>query len=231
MYLNRTLLGFTAGLRSRIVGSAALGLLGVALGIGRLALLGWLLARVFAGATLVLQTQGKKGWFWYIPLHNDITSVGIVRGFEEMFEGAGPAITAAHCSRGCAFGDFDNDGDLDILIVNLNEPPSLLRNDLTGSQNWIKIKLEGVKSNRSAIGARVVVHYGGKKQAQALLSQSSFYSCNDPRLHFGLGPSTAADVEVFWPSGLHEKYKHVAANQLLTLREGAGPVPGKGWAR
>jgi len=151
--------------------------------------------------------------------------------FEELTETAGPGVADAHCSRGCAFGDFDNDGDVDILVVNLNEPPSLLRNDLTGSQNWIKIKLEGVKSNRSAIGARVVVHYGGKKQAQALLSQSSFYSCNDPRLHFGLGPSTAADVEVFWPSGLHEKYKHVAANQLLTLREGAGPVPGKGWAR
>src|SRR5438309_7679438 len=151
--------------------------------------------------------------------------------FEELTETAGPGVADAHCSRGCAFGDFDNDGDVDILVVNLNEPPSLLRNDLTGSQNWIKIKLEGVKSNRSAIGARVVVHYGGKKQAQALLSQSSFYSCNDPRLHSGLGPSTAADVEVFWPSGLHEKYKHVAANQLLTLREGAGPVPGKGWAR
>ena len=64
-------------------------------------------------------------------------------------------MTDAHCSRGCAFGDFDNDGDLDILIVNMNEPPSLLRNDLKAKQNWIKVKLEGVKSNRSAIGARV----------------------------------------------------------------------------
>src|SRR6202165_2914641 len=96
---------------------------------------------------------------------------------------------------------FDNDGDVDILIVNLNEQPSLLRNDLKAKQNWIKVKLEGVKSNRSAIGARVLIRYGGKVQAQAVLSQSSFYSCNDPRLHFGLGASKTADIEGHWPNG------------------------------
>ena len=94
----------------------------------------------------------------------------------------------------------------------------------------LKVKLEGVKSNRSAIGARVLVRYEGKKQVQALLSQSSFYSCNDPRLHFGLGPAKVVDVDVFWPSGLHETYKRISANQLLTLREGGGPIPSKGWA-
>jgi enediyne biosynthesis protein E4 len=151
--------------------------------------------------------------------------------FEELGEQAGPGVLEPHCSRGCAFGDFDNDGDLDILIVNLNEPPSLLRNDLRGKQNWVKVKLEGVKSNRSAIGARVLVHYGGKVQAQALLSQSSFYSCNDPRLHFGLGSFGVVDIEVYWPNGLHERFKGVQANQLVTLREGAGIVPSKGWAK
>jgi enediyne biosynthesis protein E4 len=150
--------------------------------------------------------------------------------FEELAAEAGPAITEAHCSRGCAFGDFDNDGDVDILIVNLNEPPSLLRNDIKGKPNWLKVRLEGVKSNRSAIGARVLVHYGGKVQAQAVLSQSSFYSANDPRLHFGLGANSSADVEIFWPNGLHEVHKNVASNQLVTLREGVGIV-GKGWAR
>ena len=144
--------------------------------------------------------------------------------FEELVTEAGPGIDAAHCSRGCAFGDFDNDGDLDILIVNLNEPPSLLRNDLSGKQNWIKVKLQGVKSNRSAIGARVLVHYGGKVQAQAVLSQSSYYSCNDPRLHFGLGPFEKVDIEIFWPSGLHERHNQVASNQLATLKEGAAQV-------
>ena len=119
-----------------------------------------------------------------------------------------------------AFGDFDNDGDIDVLIVNLNEPPSLLRNDLSGKQNWLKITLAGVKSNRSAIGARVLVHYGGKVQAQTVLSQSSFYSANDRRLHFGLGSSQTADVEIFWPSGLDEKHAGVPANQLIMFREG-----------
>jgi hypothetical protein len=151
--------------------------------------------------------------------------------FEELETLGGEGITAPHSSRGCAFGDFDNDGDLDVLIVNMNEPPSLLRNDMKVKQNWLKVKLEGVKSNRSAIGARVLVHYGGKVQAQALLSQSSYYSCNDPRLHFGLGASVLADVEVFWPNGLHEQFKKISANQLITVREGSGVVPGRGWSR
>ena len=105
--------------------------------------------------------------------------------FEELIGEAGPGMEAAHCSRGCAFGDFDNDGDVDILIVNQNEPPSLLRNDVTGKNHWIKVKLKGVKSNRSAIGARVTVRYGDRVQAQEVLSQSSYLSVNDSRLHFG----------------------------------------------
>jgi hypothetical protein len=151
--------------------------------------------------------------------------------FEELIQEAGPGVAAAHCSRGCAFGDFDNDGDIDILIVNLNEPPSLLRNDLSGKSNWVKVKLEGVKSNRSAIGARVLVHYGGKTQAQAVLSQSSFFSCSDSRLHFGLGNSTSADIDVYWPSGLHETFKQISANRLITIKEGVGPVANRGWAK
>jgi hypothetical protein len=145
--------------------------------------------------------------------------------FEELVQQAGPGVAEAHCSRGCAFGDFDNDGDVDILIVNLNEPPSLLRNDLQGNQNWLKVKLEGVKSNRSAIGARVLVRHGGKVQAQAVVSQSSFYSSNDPRLHFGLGASKIADVEVHWPNGLAEQFPGIKANQWLKLREGSGARP------
>jgi hypothetical protein len=151
--------------------------------------------------------------------------------FEELVAEAGPGVAAAHCSRGCAFGDFDNDGDLDVLVVNLNEPPSLLRNDLSGKANWIKLKLEGTKSNRSAIGARVLAHYGGKTQAQAVLSQSSFFSCNDPRLHFGLGTATSVDIDVFWPSGLHENLKNLAVNQLLLIKEGAGVWSRQSWPK
>ena len=153
------------------------------------------------------------------------------RTFEELVEAAGPGVAAPHSSRGCAFGDFDNDGDVDILIINMHEPPSLLRNDIRGKPNWMKVKLEGVKSNRSAIGARVLVHYGGKTQAQSVLSQSSFYSCNDPRLHFGLGNNSVVDIDVHWPSGRVESLRHLPANRLITLREGAGEVPNRGWSR
>jgi hypothetical protein len=150
--------------------------------------------------------------------------------FEEI-DDAGPGVTTPHSSRGCAFGDFDNDGDMDILVVNVNEPPSLLRNDLKGAHHWLKIKLVGTKSNRSAIGARVVARYGGHVQAQEVASQSSYYSCNDPRLHFGLGQAKSADLDVHWPSGLVEKYPATRCDQLITLREGHGMVANFGWAR
>src|SRR5439155_3031256 len=145
--------------------------------------------------------------------------------FEELMEEAGSGVAAKHSSRGCAFGDFDNDGDMDILIVNLNEPPSLLRNDLRGNHHWLKVRLIGTKSNRSAIGARVVARYGRKIQAQEVLSQSSFYSSNDPRLHFGLGSAISAALEIQWPSGTRESYSSVACDQFVTIREGTGIVP------
>jgi hypothetical protein len=150
--------------------------------------------------------------------------------FEEVVN-AGPGVTAAHSGRGCAFGDFDNDGDVDILILNMNEPPSLLRNDLKGVNHWLKVKLIGTKSNRSAIGARLLVRYAGKTQAQAVLSQSSYYSCNDSRLHFGLGQATVADLVIHWPSGITEKHPNVKCDPLLTIREGHGLVPNLGWVR
>jgi hypothetical protein len=142
--------------------------------------------------------------------------------FEELISEAGPGVEAAHCSRGCAFGDFDNDGDVDILIVNQNEPPSLLRNDVTGKNHWIKVKLTGVKSNRSAIGARVTVRYGDKVQAQEVLSQSSYLSVNDTRLHFGLGAETIADIEIRWPLGQVEKLTQVPVDRLIYVTEGSG---------
>ncbi|MGA7341877.1 MAG: CRTAC1 family protein, partial [Terracidiphilus sp.] len=147
--------------------------------------------------------------------------------FVEMGADAGPGIGAAHCSRGAAFGDFDNDGDMDVLIMNLNEPPTLLRNDAPSGNHWIKVSLEGTKSNRSAIGARVVVRYGGKVQVQEVVSGCSFLSSNDPRLHFGLGAASTAAIEVRWPSGLVEHVRSAATNQLLTLREGEGQVKGR----
>jgi enediyne biosynthesis protein E4 len=147
--------------------------------------------------------------------------------FVELGDEAGPAIASRHLSRGCAFGDFDNDGDLDVLIMNRNEPPTLLRNDTPAGNHWLKVRLEGTKSNRSAIDARVLVRYGGKVQAQCVTSQSSFLSANDPRLHFGLGRATTADIEIHWPNGASEAHPGITADQLVTLREGEGIVKGR----
>ena len=138
---------------------------------------------------------------------------------ERLAAEAGPALAALHSSRGCAFGDFDNDGDIDILVVNLNEPPSLLRNDIEGGGNWLKVKLIGTVSNRSAIGARVMCVYGSRRQAQEVMSQSSYYSCNDPRLHFGLGNEKSASLRIRWPLGTTQVLNDVSANQVLTVRE------------
>lgn len=149
------------------------------------------------------------------------------RRFVELGAEGGPGITAIHASRGCAFGDFDNDGDIDILIMNRNEPPSLLRNDAPPSHNWLKVRLEGTKSNRSAIGSRVLVRYGAKTQAQTVMSQTSYLSVNDPRLHFGLGSEKTAEIEIHWPSGGVEVLKNVVSNRLVTIREGMGLVKGR----
>jgi hypothetical protein len=151
--------------------------------------------------------------------------------FAELVDEAGPGVAATHCSRGCAFGDFDNDGDIDVLIMNRNEPPSLLRNDAPPGNHWIKIRLEGTKSNRSAIGARVLAHYGGRTQAQTVMSQSSYISVNDLRLHFGLGAAASADFDIFWPSGAKETYRDLAAGQLHTIKESKGVIPGRPFSK
>jgi enediyne biosynthesis protein E4 len=142
--------------------------------------------------------------------------------FEELIDEAGPGVAAIHSSRGCAFGDFDNDGDLDILIMNMNEPVSLLRNDADPRANWLKVLLTGTKSNRSAIGARVKVRYGPHVQAQEVMSQSSYLSANDRRLHFGLGAVAMAAIEVRWPSGARQSFANLPANHLVLIDETAG---------
>jgi hypothetical protein len=155
--------------------------------------------------------------------------------FEDVSSQAGPGVTTtAHSSRGTAFGDYDNDGDVDVLIMNMNEPPSLLRNDLpAGAGHWLKLELEGRPdgkgSPRFPAGAIAVVEAGERRFTNVLLSQSSYLSVNDPRLHFGLGAATRADrVTVRWPSGAVEEFKAIAADALYRLTEGTGtaePVP------
>ena len=108
--------------------------------------------------------------------------------------------------------------------MNMNEPPSLLRNDVKGNGHWLKVLLIGTKSNRSAIGSRVTAAYDGRIQAQEVNAQSSFYSDHDRRLHFGLGPAATADLTIRWTNGGVEQLKGVAANQLVVVQEGSGVI-------
>jgi enediyne biosynthesis protein E4 len=149
--------------------------------------------------------------------------------FEELVDEAGVAIEQPHSSRGIAYGDFDNDGDIDMLVVNLGEPPSLFRNDCSGRHHWIKIRLEGTVSNRSAIGARVSVRINGRSQVKEVQSQSSFLSCNDLRLHFGAGEAEYVDITVRWPAGNMQKLERLKTDRLYTVREGSGIVANRGW--
>jgi hypothetical protein len=143
--------------------------------------------------------------------------------FEDMSEFAGPAVQAHHASHGAAFGDYDNDGDFDVLVMNMDEPPSLIRNDLDSDHHWIKVKLEGTKSNRSAIGSVVTIHVGDGVQTATVLSQSSFLSLSDMRLHFGLGEADSVDkITVRWASGDIEDFPGAAAGGLVHLLEGSG---------
>ena len=140
--------------------------------------------------------------------------------FEQVTDRSGPGATTAHSSRGAAFGDIDNDGSLDALVFNMNEPPSLLHNNYHGSNHWIALKLEGTVSNRAAIGASVRVTAAGRAQAQVVLSQSSYYSHDDLRLHFGLGTAAVAEaVEIRWPSGRVQTLRNVQGDRVVSVRE------------
>jgi hypothetical protein len=135
-------------------------------------------------------------------------------------EGGGLAL--ARSSRGAAFGDYDNDGDIDVLISNIDDRPTLLRNDTSGGR-WITMRLVGVKSNRDGIGAKVAVVAGGRRQIAEVRAGGSYQSHNDMRLHFGLGDEHAIDeVEIRWPSGLVERVDGLEADRFYEAREGSG---------
>ncbi len=142
--------------------------------------------------------------------------------FVDVTAASGPGVTTPQSSRGAAFGDVDRDGDVDVLVMNMNAPPSLLRNDATSGHHWLTVRLEGTRSNRQGIGATVLVTSGGRTQARAVLSQTSYYSVDDLRPSFGLGAATRADrIEVRWPSGGVDVLAGVAADRIVTIREGA----------
>lgn len=153
------------------------------------------------------------------------------RRFEDVSLQAGPGISAPSASRGCAFGDFDNDGDIDIAVNTVNDFPQLLRCDSRTGNNWIKIKAVGSKSNRSGIGARLkcVTRLPGEnkphEQIDEVRSGGSYISQNDLRVHFGLGKAEKVDLlEIRWPSGQVDTVKDVKPNQLVFVKEGEGVV-------
>ena len=150
--------------------------------------------------------------------------------FKDVSAEMGPGISERFSSRGAAFGDYDNDGDIDVLVLNMNDPPSLLRNDGGNKNNWIKIKLIGTRCNRTAVGARVRVVTGKHAQIDEVHTGGSVMSQSDLRLHFGVGQLKKIDlIEVKWPTtgtiaGKTEKFTDVEVNQILTIKEGEGII-------
>jgi hypothetical protein len=143
--------------------------------------------------------------------------------FEVMHADSGP-LTLSEVSRGAAFGDVDNDGDIDILLTNNNGPVRLLRNDVRPRRGWLAVQLTGTKSNRMALGARVGLFRKGVPPLwRRAHTDSSYLSANDVRVHFGLGGRTQIErVEVRWPDGSKDAWTGVQANRLVKLREGTG---------
>jgi hypothetical protein len=144
-------------------------------------------------------------------------------GYREVAAERGSALSRPYVGRGLATADYDNDGDTDVLLLCVGEPPRLLRNDGGNRGNWIGVTLVGTASNRDGVGARVTVTAGGRSRSKVRAGGTSYLSASDPRLLFGLGEVPRVDeVEVRWPSGGLERFGAFAARRYVTLREGDG---------
>ncbi|HEV3196514.1 MAG TPA: CRTAC1 family protein [Bryobacteraceae bacterium] len=140
--------------------------------------------------------------------------------FADISESAGPGVLERHPARGAAFADYDNDGLIEVLINNQNEPPSLLKQAMRPANHWTLLQLTGRRSNRSGLGARVRVTAGGRTQIDEVRSGGSYLSQNDLRLHFGLGAAEKMDrIEIEWPSGIPQTLRDVPADRVVQIVE------------
>ena len=145
--------------------------------------------------------------------------------FEEVTSSSGPGPLQAHSSRGAAFGDVDNDGDVDVLVMNMNEPPSLLRNDYAGGNGWLEVRLEGTRSNRAGLGATVVVERGRAHPGPGRAQPDELLLARRPAPPFRPRAAGRADrVEVRWPSGAVDVLRSVDGRRVVAIREGAAPA-------
>lgn len=164
---------------------------------------------------------GKTGTSAYLQRKELLMNVGQGR-LRRLPAVEGGGLKILKSSRGAAFGDYDNDGDSDILIVNMDDRPTLLRND-SDSGHWITVRLIGSRSNRDGIGAKVTALAGGRPRLTVVRSGGSYISQNDMRVHFGLGAASIVDrLTIRWPSGQVDSVSDLAANQFYVAREGAG---------
>ena len=141
--------------------------------------------------------------------------------FEDVSEQGGPGILEQVPGRGCAAGDLDNDGSLDVVVNCINDLPQLLRCKTSATANWIKLSLTGTASNRSGIGARVYCQTGNRRQMDEVRSGGSYISQNDLRIHFGIGAAKKANIEIRWPSGIVDHHPNLGCNQIHKIVESA----------
>jgi hypothetical protein len=172
------------------------------------------------GAVTIVESLRGEAYPFHqrnVLLHNEGTR------FRETSAEVGPVFSLSEVGRGVAFGDIDNNGTVDIVVANNNGPARLLLNESAPRGHWLEVKLEGTKSNRAGIGARITILRPGQptllKHAH---TDGSYLSASDSRVHFGLGSATEVTVAVAWPAGLREEWNGVKADALVTLREGAG---------
>lgn len=154
---------------------------------------------------------------------------GPAKGFAEVTSVSGEALSYENVGRGAAFGDFDNDGDVDVFVVNNGSKAVLLRNDGGNKNNWLELKLVGTKSNRSAIGARIRIVSGNVSQIREVNNQSSYLSQNSLTQHVGLAKYNKVDtLTIRWPSGLNQQFLNIPVNDRIEITEGVNSIKNSG---